>query len=926
MRAALQVKKNRQVRRGLVWDRRRPRLLLTTGVTKRQSAGGDACAPSTDGPSTGAPSIVAINSALKVICVICVICGCLFAQTQDDGFTELKKGNYENAIRLFTTRLNSTPNDVTAEKSILSALIETGRYVDAESSAKKFLLKVPEAGAVRHQLGLVFALTGRYSEAITEFERATAQLEKANAPGNELESRLSLAEAMDLTGQNEHAKQIYESFVKYYFDKEPQTASELTSIARALVHLEKFQDANDMYRAAIEADSEHVEAQLGAGELFTEKYNYGDAAQFFNDALQVNPNSARAHLDVALNKRMEGGEELQSAIARALAINPNFVDALALKAALALDAGEFDSATADIDKALKVNPRSPEVHALRASMFYLQDRDIEAEVAATLAISPHYGELFNTLSHYATITRRTEQAAQFARRAIAISPRLWDAHLSLGMALLRLGQMEQGRTEVETAFKGDAFNVWAKNTLDLLDTMQDFAETKRGPFVVKAAAQESGVLSGYALDLVEEASNKLTAKYHFTPKGPITIEIFKNHEDFAVRTLGLPGLGALGVCFGQVIAQDSPSARGVGEFNWGSTLWHEFTHVITLQMTDYRIPRWFSEGLSVYEERRARPGWGDDWNPLFVRSFNDGKWFKIANLDAGFQRPSNPQDVPVAYFEASQVCEFIVDRFGFDAILHMLTMYRDKAQTTDVLRQVLKLSESDFDREFAAYIQKKARPLNDALKTEANAAASMSKDEVIKLLETQDSFALRLRAGDLLAADGDSEGAITQYRRAIELFPYFTGQGNAYDSLEKILEKKNDIGGAADVIESQLKVDENNVEAMKTLARLRLAQGDKVRGLEALRASFYVAPFDYALHTRAGELSVEAKDYAKALSEFQAALALEPPNIAEANFNVASAYYALGRQPEAKKSVLRALEAAPRYEKAQELLLKIVGQ
>ena len=867
--------------------------------------------------------------AFSIICVICVICGCLFSQTQDEpsGISELKRGNYENAIRLFNSRLSSNPTDANTEQNLLRAFIETGRYADAETSAKKFLQRSPEATVVRHELGRVFTFTGRYAEAIAEFERAAAELEKANAaPGDELESRLALAEVLELTGQEDRARRIYESFVKYYTDKDPQTTSELTSIARALVHLEKFQDANDMYRAAIEADPQHLDAQLGAGELFTEKYNYSDAAQFLNDALQINPNSARAHLDVARNKRLDSGEELQPALARSLTINPNFVDALALSAALALEAGQFEAATLDLDKAVKVNPRSPQLHALRASMFYLQDRDIEPEISATLAISPHYGELFNTLSHYATITRRTEQAAQFARRAIAISPRLWDAHLSLGMSLLRMGQMEQGRTEVETAFKGDAFNVWAKNTLDLLDTMQDFAETKRANFVVKASAQESNVLSGYALDLIEEASNKLTSKYHFTPKGPIVIEIFKNHEDFAVRTLGIPGLGALGVCFGQVIAQDSPSARDVGEFNWGSTLWHEFTHVITLQMTDYRIPRWFSEGLSVYEERRARPGWGDDWNPLFVRSFNDGKWFKIANLDAGFQRPESPQDVPIAYFEASQICEFIADKFGFDAILRMLAMYRDKAQTAEVLRQVLKLSESDFDREFAAYIQAKAKPLNDALKTEANAAASMTKDEVLKLLATQDSFALRLRAGDLLAADGDNDGAITQYRRAIELFPYFTGQGNAYDSLAKILERKGDIGGAADVIDSLLKVDENNVEAMKTLARLRLAQGDKVRGIEALRASFYVAPFDYTLHSRAGELSVEAKDYAKALSEFQVALALEPPNVAEANFNVASAYFALGRQPEAKKSVLRALEAAPRYEKAQELLLKIVGQ
>src|SRR6185436_2063656 len=114
--------------------------------------------------------------------------------------------------------------------------------------------------------------------------------------------------------------------------------------------------------------------------------------------------------------------------------------------------------------------------------------------------------------------------------------------------------------------------------------------------------------------------------------------------------------------------------------------------------------------------------------------------------------------------------------------------------------------------------------------------------------------------------------------------------------------------------------------AMKNLSRLRLSLGDKVRALDALRASFYVAPFDYGLHTRAGELSVETKEYARALAEFQVTLALQPPNIAEANFNVASAYFELGRRPEAKKSVLRALEAAPRYEKAQELLLKIVGQ
>jgi cellulose synthase operon protein C len=846
--------------------------------------------------------------------------GALAQSPELRGLAELKKGDYDNAFKLLSARLVSKPDDVVAQRALLRVYMETGRYAEVEATARRFLQKTPNTGPVRHELAEAFAITGRYTEAIAEFERAAADSEKSA----KLESDLRRAEVLDLIGQEDRAKPIYESFVKYYTDNDPKSAEELTLIARALVHLERFHDANDMYRSAIEADSDYLEAQLGAAELFTEKYAYGDAALFLDDAFKINPNSARAYLDLARNKRLEGDTE--TPISKALAINPNFVDAIALKAAMALEASHFDEAASELDKALKINSRSLEAHSLKAAMLYLQDRDYEPEVAATLAIGPKYGGVYNTLSHYAAITRRTEQAAQFARRATEIAPRLWDAHLNLGMALLRMGQMETGREAVERAFKGDPFNIWAKNTLDLLDSMRDFKETKRGAFIIKASAQESDVLAPYAASLLEEAAAKLTSKYKFTPKGPIIIEIFQNHEDFAVRTLGMPGLGALGVCFGFVVAQDSPSARQAGEFNWGSTLWHEYTHVITLQMTDFRIPRWFSEGLSVYEERRARPGWGDDWNPMFVRAFTERRWFRMADLDAGFQRPKSPQDVPIAYFQASQVCEFIAERYGFDAILRMLAMYRDKARTPDVLQQVLKLSESDFDREFAAYIEAKVKPLQQALSTQSNVVASLSKEEVLKLLATQDTFALRIRAAELLAADGDTQGAVTHYIRALELFPYAAGAGNPYESLAKLLEQKGDREQAAKVLDSLVKNDENNLEALKTIARLRLALGERQQALDALQASFFISPFDYKLHTQAGELSIELKDYAKALREFQVALALSPPNVAEANYNVAAAYHALGQQPEAKRAVLRALEAAPRYEKAQELLLRIVGQ
>ena len=153
-----------------------------------------------------------------------------------------------------------------------------------------------------------------------------------------------------------------------------------------------------------------------------------------------------------------------------------------------------------------------------------------------------------------------------------------------------------------------------------------------------------------------------------------------------------------------------------------------------------------------------------------------------------------------------------------------------------------------------------------------------------------------------------------------------SGAGNPSQSLAKILEEKGDPTQAAKVLDALVKTDENNLEALKAIARIRSALGERQKALDALQASFFISPFDYKLHTQAGEFSLEAKDYAKALTEFQVAVALAPPNIAEANYNVAAAFHALGREPEAKRAVLRALEAAPRYEKAQELLLRIVGQ
>src|SRR4030095_3397841 len=131
----------------------------------------------------------------------------------------------------------------------------------------------------------------------------------------------------------------------------------------------------------------------------------------------------------------------------------------------------------------------------------------------------------------------------------------------------------------------------------------------------------AGVMREHALPLAKEALAALEKHYNFTAQGPLLIEMFPKHDGFAVRTLGLPGMiGALGACFGRVVTLDSPKARQPpGDFLWEAPLSHERRHVITIQMSNSRVPRWLTEGISEWEETQARKDWTRPGEAMFAR-------------------------------------------------------------------------------------------------------------------------------------------------------------------------------------------------------------------------------------------------------------------------------------------------------------------
>ena len=120
-------------------------------------------------------------------------------------------------------------------------------------------------------------------------------------------------------------------------------------------------------------------------------------------------------------------------------------------------------------------------------------------------------------------------------------------------------------------------------------------------------------------------------------------------------------IGALGACFGRVVTLDSPKARPPGQFSWAETLWHEMAHVITLQMSNNRLPRWLSEGTSVFEERRARPNWGREVRLSFAQALEEGKTLKLADLNDGF---TDPRMISLAYYQSSLLVEHLIATYG----------------------------------------------------------------------------------------------------------------------------------------------------------------------------------------------------------------------------------------------------------------------
>lgn len=665
--------------------------------------------------------------------------------------------------------------------------------------------------------------------------------------------------------------------------------------------LDQYEPANAAFRLAAAQPGSNALVKVRWGMLLHDRFNNQEADDLFAEALKQDPNNAGAYLGMAIVSADGFDSKAHEYAAKAIALDPKLVAAHEFMANLDLENQKIKEAGDEADQALALSSEALEAMAVKAAMDLLADRSPDEWFAKIGAVNPSYGEGYALAGYHLVMNRRYDDGVKYYRKAIEVDPKLWAARSQLGINLMRLGQEEEPLKQLEMAYDNGQKDAATVNSLRLLDSYKNFVTFRDDTTILRLRKNEADLLRPYFQAELHKILATYNAKYKMTLPAPVQVEVYPDHEDFAVRTMGMPGLGALGVTFGEVIAMDSPSGRKPGDFNWGSTLWHEMSHVYILSATNHRVPRWFTEGLAVHEEGQAHPEWANRLTPEVLAAIRDKKLLPVADIDRGFIFPEYPSQVIVSYFEAGSMCDFIQERWGADALLGMVHSFAALKSTPDAVQDNLKLSAEEFDKAYMAWLLKKVgqEPENfdkwrEGLKELAGLAKAKKNDEVVK-------------AGPGLVA----------------MYPEYVGDANAYEFLAAAEAGVGGKAAAMKTLTAYAKAGGESPEALKWLASLEDEAGDKAGAAAILDRLNYIYPEDEGFHRWLGQLWLAQGNNAGAVREFTAVLALKPLDKASAEFDLAQAYFAQGDKAKAEESVLAALETAPGFRPAQKLLLEI---
>ena len=830
---------------------------------------------------------------LVIVCVALANCTAK-ASDLEDATTMFKTGKYDEAESLAAAQVEKGIWNERWPRLLIEIQMTRGKYAEAKKVYEDAILRYPTSLTLRMQGMQVLRYSGLREEA-TESQFQILQLLQASPTRYTSRDNL-IAAGRFFQMRGEDGRQILEMF----------------------------------YDRVLDVDPRQIEAYLATAELALAKGDFKVAADTLQNALRFDETDPRIHYMLARAWEPSDSEKATAAIDKAISINPNHAPSLIFQADAAIDREQYSAAELLIRKVLQVNPRHQEAFALMAVLAHIRGKyDIESKMRDTALSSwgdnPRVDHLIGLkLSQ----KYRFDEGRKYQQRALEMDPNYAPASFQLAQDLLRLGNDEVGWKLAKDVADEDPYNVVAHNLMTLYDRMKDFSILEAEGIQVKMESKEAQIYGQQVIDLLREAKDVLCEKYQIEPRAPIVVEIFPQQKDFAIRTFGLPGGdGYLGVCFGRVITANSPASQGENPSNWKSVLWHEFCHVVTLEKTRNRMPRWLSEGISVYEERQRDASWGEAMTPLYREMMLGDSLTPVSQLSAAFLTPPTPIHLQFAYYESSLVIEFLVERFGIESLVTLLEDLGNGLPVDDALVRNFGPLER-LDSEFAEY----ARSIAESFGADANWARDLERGPATleqldaDLTEDPNQYWVLRELASKRFEQEDFEGALELLKRLDDLGT-FTGESG--DPLRMLARCYSELGQIDEERKTLQRIIEMSSDALPALRRLiEMAKTDsqwdrineyanKITAINPLIPDGHLALADAAEQLGKPGLAADA---------LRTVGLMDPLDPAELDFRLATNLAKDGDRDTAKHHVLRALEQAPRYRAAHRLLLSLVEE
>ncbi|MEO6244143.1 MAG: tetratricopeptide repeat protein, partial [Opitutaceae bacterium] len=842
-------------------------------------------------------SVGCAGARWRILVLLCGLSGFGAAMARAADPAEVRQrgllaGNYAAVIKQAKAELVDSPANSEWAMLLVQALLATGRYADADKAMQDALLRDPRSLRLRWLARDVAFANGRPEEAVKRVD----------------EIRLSVRDTR--------------------LDYRPPAEIVVYGRTALLLGADPKEVIEKLFLAAQKADPKLRDTYLARGELALEKHDFPLAAKAFEEGLKQLPTDpdllngrGRAYVG---GDRGTAIESFQAALKQ----NPKHVPTLIQLATLRIDGEAYDEAASLLDAVIEVNPVHPEAWAYRAVIAHLKNDLMEETVARERALSswrqnPRVDFL---IGEKLSAKYRFAEGAAYQRRAREYDPNYLPAMAQLANDLLRLGDEAEGWALAKNVYDRDEYDVEAFNLVTLRETMNKYAALSNEDFVIRMAAPEVAVYGPRVLALLRRAKQTLTTKYGVELAKPTYIEIFADQRDFAVRTFGLPDVaGFLGVCFGRVVTANSPATNG-SPTNWEAVLWHEFCHVVTLQMTKNKMPRWLSEGISVHEERLADPAWGMRIDAKYREMILGEDLVPVGKLSAAFLSPKSQRHLQFAYLESSLVVDFIVERFGVEALRGVLVDLRDGTDiNTSLAKRTVPLETLEED--FAAYARKRAKEVGPKLDWERVPPELLAPDKAIELAEWEadhrdNYWILRLKAQRLIEQQKWEEAKLPM-QRLVELYPQQKGGDAVYRQLASALRALNEPAAEREVLAKWCDVDDEAVEGYLRLIELAAADKDwpvVVRNSERYLAVNPLVPAPYRYLAQA---AAAAGDDSAAIVAWRTLIQMDVPERADGHFQLARLLHKRGDNAEARQEALLALEETPRYRAALQLLLDL---